>query len=341
MGQADEFCRHPGDPEGCKRSLVEALMGNNLDKHCVWTGLEKAHPQCRRVIVPGLLADGGHSGAGRPVSGVMPLTRVCQEVVHMGYQRDFLPTKDVFVEAYEGLIRRKLRRYPEFDQDDLLQNVYVGMERRLRNPDPITGSLTAYVGTAVYHAVGDAIEDKGLKKGRISIESSKVEVPSEEAVPAEVLRGTFVELWERSDRALVVSGEADFLDRVIFAQGFVLGCEGEKRAPTVEVLATWRRLSELAPQDAESIASEARVRFAQAPGISAVSIASDMLREGRLEPWQLPIVLGMKDGMTVQEILSGFEGFAQQTVNYVDQRVLRIRRILAEYRRFIQPDTRE
>ncbi|MCX6072000.1 MAG: hypothetical protein NTU91_14275 [Chloroflexi bacterium] len=138
------------------------------------------------------------------------------------------------------------------------------------------------------------------------------------------------ELWENCDRILASSERTDFVDRVIFAQGFV--CSGEAdRIPTKNILMLWRSLAEGNMTSVASIAAEAAARLALSHDTAVVWIATDMLRESRLEPWQLPVVLGLDAKMEPHEVVGLFRKLANKSVGFIDQRAPRIQRLLASH----------
>ena len=58
------FCRHPDDPDGCRRALVAAWREGRLEQHCVMAGLKAGCRQCIEVLSKGLYDDATRTTSG-------------------------------------------------------------------------------------------------------------------------------------------------------------------------------------------------------------------------------------------------------------------------------------
>jgi DNA-directed RNA polymerase specialized sigma24 family protein len=247
MGGATEFCRHPGDLEGCIACLIGAYRAGTLEEHRIMIGLQHGHPQCLQVlarnVLTGPVPKPQAQGSREPGAALPPSLLACQMALHLGYQRDLPGAKGAFVQAYQALVGSKLRGYPQADANDIFQEVFLAMEKRLRNPAPINGMLSAYIGTVTDNAIRRFLGKKS-KQGRIRADADlAADVVDEMPEGYEDIPMGLAELWEDCDRILASSKKADFVDRVIFAQGFV--CSGEAdRIPTKNILRLWRSLAE-------------------------------------------------------------------------------------------------
>ena len=119
MGESPEFCRHPGDLEGCMASLIEAFQAGTLDELCIMTGLQHGQPQCCEVLARGL--KGGHrrwkarwapraAAEELPAQPLPPPTAAAQAALHLAWQKDIRAAEDFFVEFYRKLVWSALCR---------------------------------------------------------------------------------------------------------------------------------------------------------------------------------------------------------------------------------------
>ncbi len=108
MTEIAEFCRHPGDHEGCCQSLLQAERDTALDKHCIIEGLRANRLQCRQVLQKGLYEKTAlRESPACKVTGAMArkkeLEEACKQVVLFGYPLGIGAIHKVFYEAYHQL----------------------------------------------------------------------------------------------------------------------------------------------------------------------------------------------------------------------------------------------
>jgi hypothetical protein len=239
MGEAPDFCRHPGDLDGCMASLIEALRAETLNEHCIMTGLQHGPRQCLQVLALGLKSGSPGWKAGWtdrtaadeefPTQSLPPPMAACQAVLHLAWQKGIRGADDYFVEFYKRLVWSALcRQGPRQDEAEVVfQNVFLAMTTRLRNPKPIRGRFSVYLWQVVRSQLAKFREDKARREqqhtdleaagspvGEAPTANGIVDVPTQS-----------IEWWEDLDSFLKSRPGAVFVERILLAQAFI--CTGE------------------------------------------------------------------------------------------------------------------
>jgi len=345
MGESPEFCRHPGDLEGCMASLIEAFRAGALDKHSIMTGLPNGHPQCLQVLACGLKggqlrrkarwAQRAAADQGLPAQPLPLPTAACQAALHLALQKGIRAAEDFFVEFYKILVCSALSRQGllQDEAEVVFQDVFLAMTTRLKNPKPFRGRLSVYLWQVVRNQSAKFREHKTRReqqRAELEAEGSPVSAAPTANALVDVPTQT-IEWWEDLDSFLKSRPHDMFVERILLAQAFVLTGEFKKRSPTKSILALWRKLAGSDETALAPIAREATVRLALSPETTIAWIAADMLREGSALVWHLPVILGQDIGMTAAQVLTLARDLANKPGGYVDTCAFALEHLLAEH----------
>jgi len=331
MGMTTDFCRHPGNRQGCMASLVKAYEDQSMDQHCLMTGLNQSHPACGEVLRLGLeghtafdidsLENRAQPSSSASSDSLKPSLIASQAALHQGYQRDLALAKNTFAAVYERLVRSVLRGLPPDQADDIFQLVFLAMEKRFRNPRSFVGILSHYVRHAAVNERNRYLKDRS--ETEMPFVSSRddtdplAEVQDPSTTWEHYLTPDLIERWEWFDTLL--KKEGSFLERVLFAQGYVCSGDLNKRLATKDLLKLWDRLARVQPAEAAQLVQVSGAYRSFVRRISVVWVVAGMLRSDRIESWQLPLILGQDAGLSVEVILKQFQELAQKGVGFVDQ----------------------
>lgn len=328
------FCRHPGDLDGCRRSLIQALSGGSISRHCIIEGLRVDLDQCRQVLLEGLYdkASQRKGPTGRvPDVAVQKkeLSEACKQVVLLGYPLEIKSLRQVFYEAYYRLVRSVIYRFGITDDgqpsaDDVFQKVFLGLHKRFLKGASIEVRLSTYIERTVVNACIEAISsawrranltDEGELEGQTT--------PSTVFVPPGV-----VENWEHLDYQLLNSDQGNLINRTILAHHCMEACSSGKKPSIKLLMEYWQSLLQLPHEDVASLHEKTVTYLGRFPARGAVYTAADLVNLGLAKLDQVAVVFAASTGMELKQIWGLIDELNDLSAGAIYTRISRIYAVL-------------
>jgi len=326
MTGSPTFCRHPADPDACRRLLVAEWREGRLARHCVMAGLGADHAQCREVLLRGIRPQAGDvdpdtdPSATNGVSGEA-LRKACEESVLLGYASNLPAAQQVFLDAYHRAIRCAVARFGiteagEPGAEDLFQEIVLGLHKRLLKGLSLEScSLATYVWRAAAHACAKAASAK-RESGALDEEVPVRRIWPAREPPVGILPEV-TEAWEELDQALRRSDQGNLVNRIILAQKCLAGYRSGKKCPTKRLLSEWQRLFRLPADELRDLHARAAAEGRRFPDHGPVHLTAEFLNEGLAETWQAAVVFAAGVGTDLEgtrRLVSRLAGLSENAV---------------------------
>lgn len=302
MAKIAEFCGHPGDLEGCRRSLLQARNQGSLREHCILEGLRANWHQCRQVLLEGLYdKTSSHNSTKAVVDQKEDLKEACKQVILLGLPSKIEAIPEVFYEAYYRFVRYIVHRHGIKDDglpsaDDVSQQVFADLIAHFQKGASVEGHLGTYVASATVHecfrALKDAARGASLTQVHLQIETS---------VSAVLLPPAVIECWEDLDQRVVHSPHGNLINRIILAQRCLEACSTGQKLSAKQLMADWQRLSAMSEGYMASLHTKVIKETKRSPDRGVVAIAGDLVNTGAATPSQMAIVFAAGTGMDLEQ----------------------------------------
>lgn len=315
--KAPAFCKHPSDRAACEASLEAVCGRGRLEEHCVTDGLRHGYEACETVVAEGF----------RQRENEM-LLRACERVLLWGFRADVAAAKALFERTTRDLIRWAIRRRGVTDfhlMQDVYQDVYLALDKYFSKGGVPSRRLSSFVAAAAQNEAGRALPKRDRSAGSQHLweRHGPRGMRPAEPIPAGVSYD-----WRRFDRALQASRRRDLIDRIIFAQRWIMNWSVGKKLATKELLADWESLGgmtaeQLSARLDELTADLERVRDKDAPDFCSLMINSD-----RIGVPEIPLAFAACEGLSKSETQQLVDVLAEASVTFVDQRTFLLKRFL-------------
>jgi len=332
MRKDSEFCRFPGDIEGCQGHLVEAWRNGMISKHCIIKGLSVNSSQCRQVLLDGLYRENAKdnpTGLSSPGVKRSELEHTSKEVVLFGYPLEIKAIHEIFYESYYKLVRSVIYRYGIKDNDnpsadDVSQNVFTNLHRQFLRGASIKGSLTTYITTVTlnecYRAIRSAHKHDDLE--------NEDEIKDVKHLSATIIPFEAVDLWEYFDRCLVASEQGNLINRIILAQQCIEGCNSGRRPSAKQLRLDWQLLSQKPKNDIVALHSRVAIEVKRSSSKGVVPLTADLINSGTVEPYMVAIIFAAATGMDKEQTTELVEQLSNLSETAVHTRICRIYAVL-------------
>lgn len=336
MGKIAEFCRHPGDLESCKISLVKSWQEGTLEKHCIFEGLRANWHQCREVLLECLHPESKGDRNSNP-KNTSPVTRedlehAGKDVVILGFPQGIEALWDVFYEAYYRLIRSTIRRFGLKDDripsaDDVFQQVLENLLNHFKAGASVEGRLKSYIVAAAVYECLKAIKTAWSRK-TLTYEEELQEAKASVAV---FLPPNVVENWEELDNVLAKSDQGDIINRIILALQCLDSCSSGKR-PSAKLLKEYFEASAKYPDEKiVSLHKQTAVQVERFGSMGMVNVVADVANDHVIHaPPDVPIVFAAAAGMDVRQIRQLLGKLSSLSEGAIYTRICRIFMVLKQ-----------
>lgn len=289
MTSKPEFCRYPGDTEGCRRSLIQACSKGSVEKHCIFEGLRVGWHRCRQVLLEGLKSKN------------LDLHEACKRVVLIGCPSEIKAIDEVFYEAYYQFVRSIIRRYGVKDNgqpsaDDVFQGAFGNLLEHFRKGASVEGRLQPYIASVTLHEYFKQLRET---QRHASFPEDQIQIRT--SLSTVLLPTSVVERWEDIDHRLSRSDQGDLINRTIVAQQCLESYSTGKRPSAKELMADWKLMSKMSKQDIAALHKKIVTQIKRSPGQSVAQAAADLINAGLLRPYQMAIVFAAGTGMDLEQ----------------------------------------
>jgi len=288
MGELTLFCRHPGDPDGCSRSLIGAWWEDTLLQHCVIQGFAADWRQCGDVLLAAICPSLAPPELAPPAGDIPSeeLRMAAEKAILVAYPLDECApgVHPLFYRAYSRQATRVIQNRGISEQvkpalSDVLQEVMWAMHSRLLKRLSLTsGSLATYVRRVAFR-----VSTRMLKQRR---RRREVPLPEDEdgsvtlvgaSGPEGVVPLAVVEVWEDLDNQVAAKGAGDLLDRIIFAHHCLEGSQTGDVAAAREMRSCWMALANRPEADFCRLVGRVPEKLAGAPRTGKVLLAAELI----------------------------------------------------------------
>jgi len=329
------FCECPDDLERCHQGLLRAYLEGRLDKHCVMDGLRADRRNCIDAVAMGIYpkalpraAIEIHRQTGSVDSN--ELKKACEAVLLLGCRLRIKGAFEAFYLAYHGLVRYGIGRFDIADDavaDDVWQNVFTNLLGRLTRDAPIQpGCLASYVVQATFRECRRAL-------GTIRPTLAPDKIPEKKIWPrpsASRFNAETIETWEEQDHRLAASDHKDVIDRIIFAHMYLEVQATGLKYPVKQMQADWRELSRRPEEQVGALHERVAGECSRFPVSGPVIVIADLVNNGSLESWQIPVVFAAAEGLDLQQTRDLASRLAVMESGTIYSRICRLRQFLAE-----------
>lgn len=331
-----EFCQHPGDPEGCRRSLIQAWSEGSVEKHCIIEGLRVNWHRCRQVLLEGLYdktsAQKGSAGkVTRAGAQINDLENACKEVVVLGCPQRISAIEEVFCESYQQLVRTVIRRFGlkregQPSADDVFQDVFTGLFEYFRRGASVEGPLAKYIAAATRHKCFRA---KKSIRGHHRL-PDEYDVEGKRSCSTNFLSSATVECWEQMDNHLLKSSRGNLVNRIILAQRFLEKCTSGKELSAKELKPSWQELLEMTEHDVADIHEVTLNRIKGSSTKELIFTAAELINLGSAQLHQLAIIFATCSSMNLTGVRRFLEKLSNLSENNIYVRIHRTKSALVQ-----------
>ncbi len=310
MGKVAEFCRHSGDINGCKLSLVKSWQEGTLEKHCIFEGLRANLYQCRQVLHEGFYDPKAESKvASMARSATIRVSKsdfeeACKEVSLIGFPEGIEALWDVFYEAYYKIVQSAIHRFGIRDDEepsayDVFQGVFKNLLDHFQKRRTVKNQLSTYVRSVTIHECYKVIRC-ALKRRTSTYEDDLREAKASVAVfaPPRV-----VEHWEDLDDRLLKSDQGDVINRIILAMQCLEACSSGSRPSARQLKLWWELSSKFTEEKITLLHKKATVEVERFGSFGAVNVVAGLANSGVIaDRPDLPVVFASATGMNPEQI---------------------------------------
>jgi hypothetical protein len=335
MANTADFCEHPDDVKACLSSLIKAYRENTLSNHCIFEGLREDLPQCRDVLQ--LCLDPEDFLRNHPEFKPICLHFKIEELqetgkllLRFGYPQQIEVLRHVFFETFSHTIYSAVRHYINkkdvFDADDAYQNTCTNLHKHLLKGDSIKKHLRPYIYTAAKNECYRVLKSK---KHDDNAKDSTGEPPKptrSSSFPYCITSKG----WEHCDKQVQQTTKGDIINRIIIGQRLLLGSADADSFYAKYIKEDWERLAKSQPGEIEEIYDLVQSRFQRPHSESIIFVLMDLLNEGLIEPYQVPIGFAIEDKKSLDQTREFLHDLGGRTPESIPARMTRLKTALAE-----------